>query len=104
MKGRARMSKELSPLKSLNEIRIYVCADDYAKDIFDKDFNNIESALKDCEELKWAVNNLAKNHIELVKTKGGFYFKIKNSKGKEKSWTSLIDFWKQWFEIKEKTK
>lgn len=39
--------------------------------------------------------------IMKVETKGGFYFKIKNSKGKEKSWTSLIDFWKQWFEIKE---
>ena len=92
------MSKELTPLEAFVRIarQLKVCDEN------GRDLDIIETTLKEHEELKCAVNDLANNHIELVKTKGGFYFKIKNSKGKEKSWTSLIDFWKQWFEIKER--
>jgi len=44
-----------------------------------------------------ALKELFENHIELVVEKDRCYFKIKNSKGKEKSFTSytMLDFWKE---------
>ena len=44
-----------------------------------------------------ALKELIKNHIEFVVEKDRCYFKIKNSKGKEKSFTSysMLDFWKE---------
>ena len=48
------MSKEL---EALNEIRCYVCADDYCKYIFDKSFQIIETALKKNVELKQMIRN-----------------------------------------------
>ena len=43
-----------------------------------------------------ALKELFANHIEFVVGKDRCYFKIKNSKGKEKSFTSysMLDFWK----------
>lgn len=44
-----------------------------------------------------AIKELFTNHIEFVQEKDRCYFKIKNSKGKEKSFTSysFLDFWKE---------
>ena len=58
----------------------YIKKDDFAKLL------NYETALKD----------LLQNHIELVVAKDCCYFKIKGSKGKEKSFTSyiLLEYWK----------
>lgn len=44
-----------------------------------------------------ALKELFENHIELVVEKDRCYFKIKNSKGKEKSFTSytMLDLWKE---------
>lgn len=44
-----------------------------------------------------ALKELFENHIELVVEKDRCYFKIKNSKGKEKSFTSytMLDIWKE---------
>ena len=53
-----------------------------------------------------ALWDLAHSHIELVKTPMSCYFRIKGSKGKEKSFTSysFLEFWEKWFEVKEETK
>jgi len=44
-----------------------------------------------------ALKELFENHIEFVAEEDRCYFKIKNSKGKEKSFTSytMLDFWKE---------
>ena len=44
-----------------------------------------------------ALRELMLNHIEFVVEKDKCYFKIKNTKGKEKSFTSytMLDFWKE---------
>lgn len=54
--------------------------------------------LKDIKNKQEKVlNELINNHIEFVVEKDRCYFKIKNSKGKEKSFTSytMLDFWKE---------
>lgn len=58
---------------------------------------NIETALKEKAKQDSAIKDLMNNHIEFVVEKDSAYFKIKNSKGKEKSFTSysFIDFWKE---------
>lgn len=57
------------------------------------------------EELAGVFKELATNHIELVERKkdGACYFRIKGSKGKEKSFTSrsFLEWWKQYFEVVE---
>jgi hypothetical protein len=45
------MDKELTPLEALKELRSY-CEDAYYNKIYDKDYQIIETALKDYEELK----------------------------------------------------
>lgn len=58
-----------------------------------------ETLVKENERALEALRDLARSHIELVKRKDGCYFRIKGSKGKEKSWTSyaFLEFWKEWF-------
>lgn len=63
-------------------------------------YENIKQALLKAQEDKKkveALKELFANHIELVVEKDRCYFKIKNSKGKEKSFTSysMLDFWKE---------
>ena len=41
-------------------------------------------------------------HIEFVEN-GGFYFRIKGSKGRERSWTSFRDYWSKWFPLIDET-
>ena len=64
-------------------------------------YNTIKQALTQKSQDSEALKELASNHIELVKCKYGWYFRTKSSEGK--SWTSFtfVDFWKQWFEVKE---
>ena len=49
------------------------------------------------EKYEKAIKELFTNHIEFVQEKDRCYFKIKNSKGKEKAFTSysFLDFWKE---------
>lgn len=60
-------------------------------------YNTIKSALERKEFLEYAIKDLFANHIEFVVEKDKCYFKIRNSKGKEKSFTSKTfeDFWKE---------
>ena len=54
------------------------------------------------DNLVEAIEELRTNHIELVEKKDGTcYFRIKGSKGKEKSFTShsWLEWWKQYFEV-----
>lgn len=56
------------------------------------------------DKYKEILDELFRNHIELVKDKKGqLYFRIKNSKGRERSYTSASfeDFWKEGIEIKD---
>ncbi|MBR4377981.1 MAG: hypothetical protein IKP50_03795 [Bacilli bacterium] len=59
--------------------------------------SHIKQALLKAQEQGKALNELIKNHIEFVVEKDRCYFKIKNSKGNEKSFTSytMLDFWKE---------
>ena len=63
------------------------------------------SLLKASNELAEVIRELA-NHIELVKESDKAYFRIKGSKGKEKSFTSyyMVDWWEQYFPVIDKTK
>lgn len=58
--------------------------------------------LKVANGLSEVIRELS-NHIELVERKkdGACYFRIKGSKGKEKSFTSksFMEWWKQYFEV-----
>ena len=58
-----------------------------------------ETLVNENERALDALRDLARSHIELVKGKDRCYFRIKGSKGKEKSWTSyaFLDFWEEWF-------
>lgn len=62
--------------------------------------DTLKEALIKAQEYKKkadALKELIKNHIEFVVEEDRCYFKIKNSKGKEKSFTSytMLDFWKE---------
>lgn len=61
----------------------------------------IETALTRLEKLEEAIRDLFANHIEFVAEEDKCYFKIKNSKGKEKSFSSKTfeDFWKEVFKV-----
>ena len=60
-----------------------------------KSYNTLLKDIKNEQEN--ALKELFENHIELIIEKDKCYFKIKNSKGKEKSFTSytMLDFWKE---------
>lgn len=63
-------------------------------------FAELEKELKRLEIQDQILCDLKANHIEfVVEDNGGCYFKIKNTKGKERSYTSysFIDFWRQVF-------
>lgn len=65
-----------------------------------KNFSIVEKELKRLEIQDQILHDLKANHIEfIVEDKGNCYFKIKNTKGKERSYTSysFIDFWRQVF-------
>lgn len=57
----------------------------------------IEEDLERKEKLEKAIKDLFASHIEFVVEEDKCYFKIKNSKGKEKSFTSKTfeEFWKE---------
>lgn len=59
--------------------------------------NIIKKTLIKAQEQEMALKELIANHIEFVVEKDRCYFKIKDSKGKEKSFTSysMLDFWKE---------
>ena len=94
------MNKELEALKRVKKAHIVAMAclgvekdDTETLEAIDL----IETALKEKEKRDIALKDLMNNHIEFVVEKDVAYFKIKNSKGKEKSFTSyaFIDFWKE---------
>ena len=60
-------------------------------------YDTIKNYILKAQEQGKALNELIKNHIEFVVEKDRCYFKIKNSKGNEKSFTSytMLDFWKE---------
>ena len=73
----------------------------YSKQVFYKYFYGLKREVEEILQMEDALKDLAVNHIEFVQNKSGFYFRIKGSKGKERSWTSTVDFWKNFFELKE---
>lgn len=98
------MSKELEALKNIHSLnKIFDIAVHQGNVIVDirKDYGLVKSALKQKEKLEEAIRDLFANHIELVTLDNCCYFKIKNSKGKERSYTSKTfeDYWKEVFGI-----
>ena len=98
----------MTPLEALDKIKYwveYITRLDYVEPIVrgevqtllynayhrtTEEFDLVEKSLE-------ALKDLFTNHIELVEEKDRCYFKIKNSEGKEKSFTShsWLDFWKE---------
>lgn len=62
----------------------------------------VKQDLERKEKLEEAIKDLFANHIELVRLDDCCYFKIKNGKGRERSYTSKTfeDFWKKVFELR----
>lgn len=96
------MSKELEALNELerfvNEYIGIECHRESGWHIADKqEFHLVKSALERKEKLERAIKDLFASHIELVTLDNCCYFKIKNSKGNERSYTSKTfeDFWKE---------
>lgn len=92
------MNKGLEALHNLYELEMASVSDkNMTVDRAENYRANIETELKRLEKQDWAIRDLMNNHIEFVVEKDRAYFKIKNSKGKEKSFTSnlFIDFWKE---------
>ncbi len=90
---KSKKSKAMKCLKRVwNDINGH---NDFRQDF--KDLTIIENYILKSQEQGRALNELIKNHIEFVVEKDRCYFKIKNSKGKEKSFTSytMLDFWKE---------
>lgn len=60
---------------------------------------DVEQLVERKEKLEEAIRDLFANHVEFVAEEDKCYFKIKNSKGKEKSFTSKTfeDYWKEVF-------
>ena len=120
------MGKELEALRKriYNISNSYFPLDSFFNDICnieDKDYDK-EQAYKDIEKicslfekllkeqerkekLEKVIKDLFSNHIELVRLDNCCYFKIKNSKGCERSYTSKTfeDFWKV-IEVLEESK
>lgn len=64
------------------------------------DYLVYQHSLDDIEEELEAFEELKRSHIEFVEEEDRCYFKLKNTKGKEKSFTSktFADFWKEVFD------
>lgn len=71
----------------------------------EEELNTLEKAIDELEELRYAMRDLICSHFEFVidHVKSCAYFRIKGSKGREKSFTSwsFIDYWKKYFVPKE---
>ena len=68
-----------------------------------KERDKIINELKRKEELESVLKELFNNHIELVKGDGGYWFRIKNTKGKEYSCTSLNEWFSRFIPIVDET-
>lgn len=83
-----KISEELGALRELKYVHDTECGED--KTVNEK-FALIESAFERKEKLETMVRDLFNNHIELViEDDGTSFYKIKRSKGKEKSFTSKM--------------
>ena len=52
-------------------------------------------------EMCLSLEELAEDHIELVHSDNGYYFRLKNTNNTEKSDTPLIKLWKSWYGVVE---
>lgn len=99
----AKPSEALECLEYLYEALKQEYLDDNSKKLSmydEKVLNTIKNYILKAQEDKKkadALKELIKNHIEFVVEEDRCYFKIKNSKGNEKSFTSctMLDFWKE---------